>query len=224
MPQLPPYIPAKDTDLDAWAANFSTLITASPGTYGLVAADATAIAAIVATWHAAYLLITSPTTKTATTVAAKDTAKINLLATVRPYSIQVSLNAGVSPSNKTALGVSARTSVPTPIPAPTTSPAISITAALPQQHVLRYRDETSSPSVKSKPYGAIACQIFALASGTNAPDLSSLMYKTQETKSPTLIEWQAGDVGKTAWYAGRWVTRKGLEGPFSALVNFVIAG
>ena len=45
MPQLPPYIPARNANLIAWAANFSTLITASPGTYGLLAGDATAIAA-----------------------------------------------------------------------------------------------------------------------------------------------------------------------------------
>ena len=85
MPALAPYIPAPDASLNNWASNFSTLITAAPATYGLVAGDATAIATVVATWSAAYDLITSPSTKTKDAVQAKNAAKIAMLGTIRPY-------------------------------------------------------------------------------------------------------------------------------------------
>jgi len=51
-----PYIPPTSSGLDGFAANFSTLISAAPATYGLTAGDATAIATATALYHAAYLL------------------------------------------------------------------------------------------------------------------------------------------------------------------------
>lgn len=224
MPALPPYIPTKDADLSTWAANFSALITTSPGTYGLVSGDAVAIAAQNSAFQAAYALVTSPSTKTPTTVAAKDTAKITMLATIRPYAQQISLNAGVSTGNKIAVGVNPRTSVPAPITAPTTNPSLTIVSALPLQHVVRYRDSTASPSVKSKPYGVIQIQIFASVSVTPITDPTLLAFQQATAKSPLLQTWPSGDLGKIAYYAARWVTRSGLVGPWSPIVNFVVAG
>lgn len=224
MPQLPPYIPAKDADLDNWATNFSTLITASPATYGLTSGDASAIAAVYTTWHTDYLIVTSPTTKTMASVAAKNAAKISLLATIRPYAQNIGLNAGVTTSNKVALGINPRTSTPTPITAPTTYPVLGITQTLALQAVLTYRDQMASPTSKAKPYGAIGTQIFATASVTPITDPSALNFITQATKSPLLIAWQSADVGKKAYYAARWVTRAGLVGPWSAIISFTIAG
>lgn len=223
MPALAPYIPTRDTDLDTWLANFSTLITASPSTYGLVSGDASAIAAAVAAWHAAYLLVTSPSTKTAATVADKDTERTSVLATVRPYAQQISLNAGVSSMDKIAVGVNARTSVPTPITAPTTYPLITIVSAITWGHIIRFRDQMASPSVKAKPYGVLQCQIFAATSPTPVTDPTLLPQVGVETKSPFTQMWAPAALGLKAYYAGRWVTRKGLVGPFGPIVNFVVA-
>ena len=223
MPALPPYVPTKDADVDNWATNFSTLLTAAPATYGLVAADATTVAAARLSWHTAYLAAISPSTRTPTTVAAKNVARVNMLAVLRPYAQTISLNAGVSSGNKTAIGVNPRTSVPTPIAAPATNPVLTVDQALTLQHVLRYRDSLSSPSVKSKPYGVVQIQIFAATSATPITDPTLIAFKDQTTKSPALVSWQAGDKGKTAYYTARWVTRAGLVGPFAPIVSFVVA-
>jgi hypothetical protein len=228
MPALPPYIPARDADLNNWAANFSTLITASPGTYGLVSGDAIAIAGVVATWAAAYALAINPPTRTPVAVSAKDSAKVAMLATLRPYAQQVANNAGVTTGNKTALGVNPRTSTPVPITAPTTAPTISIISAPPLQHIIAFRDSTSSPSVKAKPYGVTGMQLVANTTGLptvgggDGPD--SLPTQGIMTKSPFTVTWSSGDIGKTATYVGRWITRKGLVGPWSTVATFTIAG
>jgi hypothetical protein len=223
MPALAPYIPPKDSVLNTWAANFSTLITASPGTYGLVSGDAVAIAAVVATWTAAYALVTSPSTKTPATVSAKNTARTTMLATLRPYAQTIGLNAGVTSGNKIALGINPRTSVPIPITTPTTYPLLTIQAALALQHILRYRDQLASPSVKSKPYGVLQVQLYGMASATVVTDPSTLPFLQAATKSPFLQTWPSGDVGEKAYYAARYVTRKGLVGPWSPIVSFTIA-
>ena len=224
MPALAPYIPAKDAALATWAANFATLIAASPATYGLQASDATTITAAQTTFAAAYALVTSPTTKSASTVAAKDTAKVSMLAVIRPYAQTISLNAGVSSANKIALGVNPRTSTPVPITAPTTSPTLTVVTAPPLQHVIRFRDSTASPSVKAKPYGVVQMQLFGMVSATAVTDPSTLPLVNVFTKSPSLVTWPSSAKGMTAYYAARWVTRKGLTGPWSAILSYTVAG
>lgn len=223
MPALPPYIPPTDAALDAWLTNFSSLATASPATYGLASGDASAIAAAVAAWHTAYLLVTSPSTKTAATVSSKNTQRVNVLAIVRPYAQNISLNAGVANTNKTAIGVNPRTSTPQPITTPTTYPVLSIVNALPLQHVIRYRDQLASPSVKSKPYGVTQMFLYGTASPTVITDPTLLIFLGAQTKSPLAQTWPSSAKGEIAYYAARWATRKGLVGPWSPIAAFVVA-
>src|SRR5262249_27678925 len=153
----------------------------------------------------------------------KNDARIALLATVRPYAQLVANNAAVSSSDKLALGINPRTSVPTPIATPTTNPVLTIDTATPLGHVLRYRDSIGSPTSKGKRYGAVQIQVFAVTSATPITDPTLLPLKLATTKSPALVSWDAGDAGKTAYYAARWITRTGKVGPFSPIINFIVA-
>lgn len=223
MPSLAPYIPARDADLNTWAANFATLIAASPTSYGLVSGDATVITGVQTAFAAGYATATSPSTRTPQTVQAKNADKISMLATVRPYAQTIANNAGVSSSAKVALGVNPRTSTPTPITTPTTNPVLTIAQAMSHQHIVRYRDTIASPSVKAKPYGVIGVQVFGTVSATPITDPAGLDFLFQTTKSPFVATWDNTDTGKQAYYSARWVTRTGLVGPWSAVVNFTVA-
>ena len=98
---------------------------------------------------------------------------MNALAIFRPYAVTVSNNAGVSPSNKTALGVNPKTSTPVPITTPTTAPALTAVSTSTAGTIIRYRDASASPSVKSKPYGVVQMQLFA--AGKRDADHGSLV-------------------------------------------------
>jgi hypothetical protein len=224
MPALAPYIPAKNANLLSWALNFKTLISASPSTYGLMSGDATTISAQYTALAAAYALITSPSTKTAATVSAFNTAKVNALAVWRPYAQTISLNAGVSPTNKTALGVNPRTSTPLPITAPTTHPVLTPVSTSTAGTIIRYRDSVASPSVKAKPYGVIAVQVYGMPSATAVTDPTTLTYLGNQTKSPWTQLLGSTAAGKTAYFAARYITRKGQVGPWSPIVSYVVAG
>ena len=171
MPSLPSYIPAKEANLNSWLLNFSALLTAAPSTYGLSPTDATNVAADVSAWTAAYSPILSPSTKTAAAVSAKNSAKVSILAQIRPYAQNISLNAGVTTSAKTAIGVNPRTSVPVPITDPTL-----------------------------------------------------LNFIESATKSPLTATMGSGSAGTTVYFAARWQTRKGLVGPWSPIISYVVAG
>lgn len=218
-----PYIPTADADFGNWIDNFSTMLTASPTTYGLVAADAVVVAGVTATWDSTYSSAIDPSTRTPVTIAAKDDAKTAALATCRPYAQQIANNAGVSPSNKIAIGVNPRTNGSTPVPTPLTTPLVSVPSLGNLTHVLRYRDELASPTSKAKPAGAIAMQIFGKASATPITDPNALTFLSQQTKSPFQVDLDPGDVGKQMYYVGRWVTRTGKVGPFGPIVSATIA-
>ena len=225
MPALPPYIPPRDTNLNAWLTNFSALITAGPSAYGLVAADAVTIAADVAAWTAAYTPVTSASTKTATAVSAKNTAKVTVLAQIRVYAQTIANNPGVTSANKIALGLNPKTSTPVPITTPTTYPILTAISTSTAGTILRYRDSVASPSVKAKPYGVIGVQVYAKTSTTVITDPTQLLFFTTTSKSPfTLPLTPITLPAPTAYFAARYVTRKGLLGPWSPIIAYNVAG
>lgn len=222
MPALPPYLPAADAKFNNWIQNFSTLISASPASYGLTAGDASNIASAAAAWASAYAMVTSPTTKTAHTVSAKNTARVNAHAVVRPYAQNISLNAGVSSSNKIAVGVNPRTSTPAPITPPTSSPVLTVQSAANLSLILRARDSAASPSVKAKPYGVTRAQVHFVVSATPVTDPALLTEVSSQTKTPFVLNFNAADAGKQVYVAARWATRTGAFSPWSPMVNFTV--
>lgn len=220
------YIPTSNADFANWLANFSTLLTASPTTYGLVTGDATAVAAQNTAFQSAYTAATDPTTRTSPTVAAMQTKRTQAEAVVRPLAVRISLNAGVTDLNKTAIGVTVRKTVPTPVPPPTTTPALSLQSGTHLNHQLRYYD-TSTPTAKAKPVGSTGIEIWRNIGTTAATDPAQCSYYQTWTKSPNISTFLAGDVGKICTYYSRWVTRGGpggtaQTGPWSASLVLAI--
>ena len=216
------YIPPRDADLANWANNFQTLITTNPGLYGLLAADAAVIAGVTQDFLDAYDTSIAGETRGPFSIAAKDAAKIDMLATVRPYGQQIANNAAVSTDDKIALGLNPRTNPPTPVAAPTTQPVLILITAASQQHFMRFRDAAALPTSRAKPAGVIQMQLFGSASDTVITDPTLLPLLSTPTKVPFSVAWQSGDVGKIAYYAARWATRTGLVGPWSPIFSFGI--
>jgi hypothetical protein len=221
-----PYIPSKDADFDSWLVNFSALLTASPTTYGLTSGDATTVAGVTTAWTAAYTAATNPSTRTSPTIAAKDAARNAATATVRPLAIQISRNAGVSNDDKTAIGVNLINTSRTPVPPPTTQAVLSLVSAIHNQMTIAYRD-SSTPTSKAKPPGAISLEIWQAIGTTPATDPSAAKPLTLATKSPVTVGTLTGDAGKFATFFGRWTTRSGpggqaQSGPWSAPLSVAI--
>lgn len=212
------YIPQTDSGYDGWLLNFSTLITAAPATYGLVSGDATAIAAQYTAWHAAYLLASTPATRTPVTVASKDSARTTSLSIVRPYAQTVSQNAGVLPSNKVAIGVNPRTTIPAPVPVPTSSPIVSVDAIGSLTMDVRYKDP-DAPDSRAKPFGATSVQTAIKLGTVPATDPATAVFYAAFTKVPMRLEFSSGDAGKVCTIFCRWANRKGEVGPWSTAVS-----
>src|ERR1043166_2371809 len=120
------YIPHKDADLLSFASNMSTKITATPVAFGLLAADATNLATLLTAFSTALTLATTPGTRTAVSVASKDTARVALVADIRSLAKRVQATPTVTPAQKTDLGLPVHDPVPTPVPVPDTKPALDL--------------------------------------------------------------------------------------------------
>jgi hypothetical protein len=225
MPALAPYIPVKDADLDAWLANFAALVAASPPLYGLTTVEAGLVSGVVLDWHNAYVPVTSPSTRTRALVGAKNDAKVIVLAVTRPIAQEVALNPGVASSDKIALGLNPRTSLPSPISPPDTNPVLTVQSAGPLSMIVRYRDSEASVKVKSKPYGVTRIRLFVGLSSTIAlrsPVPSGLKFFGDFTKSPISLLFDESAGGMAATMAAQWVIRTGGVSPFSPLVSFTV--
>lgn len=220
-----PYIPTKDADFDAWIVNFSALLTADPTDFGLLAGDATAVAAVTLAWTTAYPLAIDPGTRTPATVAAKDAARASATATVRPYAIRIRNNDSVSNELKVSIGVTVPNTPPTPIPAPIVAPSIAIVKAIPLQMTLAY--STAEVDGKAKPFGVVGVEVWRVVGTVPAVDPLQTGYKATVTKSPFRQTFEAGEQGKVCTFFARYVTRSGpggvsQVGPWSAALSVIV--
>ena len=220
------YIPATNSGFDTWFNNFQTVIAAAPADFGLVVGDATAITASYNAWHPLYVAAQNPDTRTTPAIAAMNAQRALSLTLVRPYAVSISQNTAVTDDNKALAGVTIRKTTPTPIPPPTTVPALSLVAAQHLTTQLAYRD-TSTPTSKAKPFGAIGIEVWSSVGEVFATDPAQASYVATWTKSPNVLNFEAGQVGKKVTVWGRWVTRGGAggvaqTGPWSTPLNFTV--
>jgi hypothetical protein len=229
MPQ--PYIPARETDLVTWADNFATLITATPATYGLTAGDATTIQAAVDTWDSAYAVANSPTTRTPTTIAAKNTAKNAMLPILRSYASQIRLNPGVADADKIALGLNLPNNTPSPVPTPVTAPVVTISANEPLRITLRSRDTGSPATSRARAANTIGMELWVAVGDTAAVDPETASFVGMAVKVPFHVDFDVSQVGSIATFFGRWAVRSGSpgeniarRGPWSSAISQTIVG
>jgi hypothetical protein len=216
------FLPTADSDLLAFAQNFSTKITATPTAYGLIAGDATALAALVTTFSSALATALTPATRTAVTVASKDTARSVLVTELRSLAKRVQATPTVTAAQRTELGLPVHDAVPTPVPAPATTPLVNLMLVGSRTHTIRIVDETT-PTKRARPAGAVGAEIFSFVGATPPADLEGWRYEGQATNSEFIVDYDAADVGKSATIVARWFNRKGQTGPVSNPITGTVA-
>jgi len=77
------YLPARDAELLLWVQNYSAKITATPTAYGLTSGDATLLASLTGDFDTRLSVATTPATRTAVSIQAKNTSRTALKARCR---------------------------------------------------------------------------------------------------------------------------------------------
>lgn len=216
------FLPTQEGALNNWLQNFSTRISASPGTYGLKPADAASIAAAVAAWVLAYQTAVAPSTRTRGAVAAKRIEKKNVVAVVRGFAGVIRGDDSVSGELKINLGLRLRPRRGAPVPAPADAPALALHRMGTGVHELRARRSGESTS-SAKPYGVASLMVYRAVGEGAARGVEEAQFLTLVTRARFTSTFERAQRGQTATYFARWINTKGEPGPWSNAMSAAIA-
>jgi hypothetical protein len=216
------WIPNKDADFDTFSTQFKVLLAANPTNYGISSADATAITTAWTSWHTAYMVATNGSTRNHGTIQTKDQQKANLKSVMQSYGATIRANHAVSDELKINLGLRVRDVHPTPIPPPSTAPALLMGAMRQGLQQVRATDETT-PNSRAKPAGTAGMLVFRSVADGPVTDPTQAQFLVFAGKTAFECTYTPVDNGKTATYFARWTNAKGEMGPWSQPMPVSIA-
>lgn len=215
------YLPGPDADYQAWVANFVTYANANLAALGLVAADMTPVTTGQTTFNSAFSAHIAAKQAAMAAKQAKDEGRQSLTAAIRPLVRRLQAAPQVTDAERAALGINVRQQ-PGPIGPPTTAPLVAIECGNRLQHTLRFVD-SSTPTRRAKPPGVLGVEIWNKVGTTPPANESELRFVAVDTSQPYVLDFDAIDGGKTAYYWLRWVNPTGERGPWSEQAAATIA-
>jgi hypothetical protein len=153
---------------------------------------------------------------------AKDQTKADGELVVRAICKEILNDPTIPDALKEGFGLRPHDTTRTPVPAPTTEPALLITPKGNRRHTVRAFDP-ADPHRRAKPAPVSQWQIFSHIGATAPAGIADCTLVATMSRSSADVAYGAEDVGKIAWYIGRGVNSKGEPGPASAAVPATIA-
>jgi hypothetical protein len=215
------YIPAADATFQAWQANFLSYASANAAALGLTPADLTPLTAAQTGWATAFPAHLAAVNAAKAAKQTKDEARAAYIALVRPLVRKLQASSVVSDAEKAALGITVA-ATPTPIGPPTTMPLVSVECGNRLQHTLRFVD-SATPTRKAKPAGVLGAEIWSKVGEPPPAGEGDLRIAAVDTAAPFVLNFDAAEGGKTAYYWLRWVSPTGERGPWSEQAAATIA-
>ena len=225
--QTGPYMPQADSAFRDWLGNFADLIQANPERFGLDHSDATIIVNCRKSYEQAYTLAKQNSTRTPSVIAKKDAEKARAMASMRTYAGLIRSIMANDNETLISLGLKPRNTSRTPIPAPATAPVIMPICGFPLATQLRFADALT-PHSSRKPVGVAFLELAVAVQQPGErlptrPEQASM--REVCTRQPIVVEHRPEDGMKMAAFFGRWMTARGLAGPWSVPAYFtVVAG
>ncbi len=223
---MPQSIPKSDAGTLAYLRALSQNLSDRPAAYATSPADADNLAGLVGAYQAAYDAATNENTRTVGSILRKSQAKSDAVRFARALVDLIKPNMGVGDENKRVAGIPLpRTGGGTPVPPPSSAPALMIVGSVTGSMTLTYRD-SFDPGRKGKPYGVRALMLYRSVSGGEGAEggapVGPTFYKAY-TRGPIGVAFEPEDNGKLATFYACWATARMEEGPMSTPVSMTIA-
>ncbi|MCC7291931.1 MAG: hypothetical protein IT449_07715 [Phycisphaerales bacterium] len=219
--KMPSYLPASDSDFDAWQKNFLAYATGHRPQLGLTLGDLIVPNSLAAVWDAQYAAHVAAQAAARAATQNKDAARAGLETQIRALAQRLQASPDVEDAERAALRLTVLDRSPTPVPVPATRPVVQIDTRQRLQHTLHFADETT-PTSRRKPRGASAVEIWTKTGGPPPKDVSELAFLATDTRSPYLAVYELDHGGQPAHYMLRWINTKGQPGPWSQTATATI--
>jgi hypothetical protein len=215
-------LPRTDNGLLAWSANYLALLTASPATYGITFAMATAYGTVHAAYAAA-LAACDPNTRNKSAVVAKNQARVNLKAAAGLLANTINGVATVTNAQKIALGLTVRAK-PTPSPVPANAPGLDIISSSAWTVKIKLHD-TASSAKRGKPTGVTGASVFSFIGATPPNDMGSWQFEGNTGKTTIDVAFANTNApGTKVWLTAFWFNGSKQSGPACAPVSANLPG
>jgi hypothetical protein len=222
MPDIPVFPPTKENELLAFSSNFANLITATPTTFGLVAAQATAYAALHLAFSDAYATIITPAGNSKSNIAIKNQAKEALLyAPGGAWQLVNIIQAfpGTTNAMRTDLGLRIPDTEMTPVPPPEVQPLLYIVSQLGRVIKLKLRDRSNEES-RSKPPGVSGATVLYYVGDDEPTSTSNYIFSSNTSRTVFDVEIpQTVAAGSRVWFTAFWFNAKMESGPIATPVT-----
>jgi hypothetical protein len=242
------YLPSRDSEFDGWFLNLKNYVTTKttgtpPAWTHIPAEKVTTLTARYDAWHTAIEATVAPNTSVQT--EAKNDARKNAEAFVRPFVAQYLKFDPVTNEDRTAMNLHNRDTLPSTIGVPATRPVITDLKPLGGFQVeIRFQDE-ATPDSRAIPYGMSGCLLNYAVGATKTEDYAALATtklmtprrrlaahiilpigkraQARMTKSPWTLGLSPDAEWKFLSCATRWQNEKGELEPWSEVQHTVVA-
>jgi hypothetical protein len=220
------YMPRRDLDARDWMRDFARGLVERGELYKVTPQEAADVSEAAQRFALALARATNPQTRTAGAVAEKDDLRRAAELACRPVYARIKADPSIDAAAKVDLGMRPPRGPRSRLGEPTEAPLLKLVANLGHTHVITY--ENPGHLGTAKPSSAVGIQVFRTLSPSGAGQ-SSLPaardvpgapgYVGTFTRNPIRIPCSHHDDLKYATYVARWITRRGLVGPWSDAVS-----
>lgn len=219
------YIPAPDDEFNTYATvQFGPYAATNATALGISTPAKTALAAALNAWGYAWTGFTNAEAAFRAATDEKDAKRAALVTELRAVANTVQANPAVTDTQKAALGVTVRKTTKTPVAVPSTTPSLQRADTSTRAILRLFIVDASTPDSRAKPPGVQGCEIREQIGGTAPTDPEAMHFLAIETRMPYRADFEAADVGKTVYFALRWVNTRGESGPWSQVYSAVVPG
>lgn len=211
------YMPRQDSGAMAWFINFRNRLQQQPAVYKVSPDEVQAVSAAVDAFAEAFRLATAPPTRTKSAVNGKDVARAGAEQTCRPIYARIKADPTIADADKLTAGIRPTNPARSRIGPPDSAPSIHVSQITANSHILNY-GQTDIVSGR-KPPGAVALQLFRALGDSFDVDAADARYLGTFTRNPIEIRLDQSEDLKVACYVARWISRRGLPGPWGNVVR-----
>jgi hypothetical protein len=216
------YIPESDNGAASWMSNFAAKLKRFPSKYAVDPQEAAMIDRVVQDYLAALSRAKAESTRNKGTVSAKNTALANAKRVCRLYAALIKPNLGIDDRARLEAGLPVPSVRRRKIDVPLASPYIGVMAATNGAHTITFGDSLDI-NRRAKPFGALSLQLFLHIGDERTRSPAEASFYRAFTTKPAVVHFEPKDSGKWATYFGRWASRRGDTGNWSAPTSFRIA-
>lgn len=204
------YMPDKQADQVAWAAQFLGAVQANAPQYGVPATMVTAFSAIVGTMQEAWAAASNPATRTKGTVAAKDVAVKNMKTYARGMVSIVQGMPGVTDEMKITAGLTVRKTKPTPRPVPVQRPFVKVINVDGRTVRIELRQDAAK---RGRPAGVASATVLTASGITSPMTADGWIFGSTTTRTTVDVPFPPSETGDTVWITAYWSNTRGETGP-----------